>query len=200
MLGMMPAIARIPIISTTDFSKSIVAGADDVSEHVGSGIIADPGGGSTQIFGDADAVLGYKVNCGFRFTSITIPKNSVINTATLTIRQARHDSVNGTPIGTWWGVASDNAGQFSGGTTPSAASKTTASSAFVAAPNGTLSLVVHNVKDIIQEIVNRSGWSSGNALNLFAIAATANAGFALDIWEDYSTTSPTVAKLDVNYT
>jgi len=195
MLGL-GAVARIP--SATAFTRNISDTLDDITEHVGVGIVTDPGGGSTQIFGDGTTALGYLIHIGLRFQNITIPKNAVINTATITLNQAKHPAQTGVPTGTWSAWAVDDAAIFSGGNLPSTVSKTTATHAFVAAATGTKAATVHNVKNIVQELVNRAGWASGNDINFACISGTPG-NIALDIWDDTQTTTPVVAKLDVNY-
>lgn len=194
MLGVGSSAAKIPFINT--FTKSIAATSDDITEQ-SSTIVTDPGSGSTQIFGDATIAL-YLIHTGFRFTSITIPKNAEIVEAYITINQARHPTLTTAPQGTWYAWAHDNAPAFSGGNIPSAVTKTSASAAWVAAASGSKAATQHTVTSIIQEIVNRSGWSSGNAINLFAIADVVNTA-ACDIWDDTQTTSPTVAVLTIRW-
>src|SRR5690606_24113352 len=60
-------------------------------------------------------------------------------------------------------------------------------------------LVQHDVTSIVQEIVNRAGWVSGNAINLYALADTETVT-SIDQWDDFSTTSGTPAQLDIDYT
>lgn len=182
----------------TPFTKNIAATGDDVSEHVGVGLVTDPGGGATQVFGDGTSSLGYLIHGGFRFTDITVPKDSLILSATITLNQAKHAANNSTPTGTWAAWAQDNAAAFSGGNTPASVTKTTATKPFTAASSGTKSLIAHDVATIVQEIVNRAGWTSGNAINFTLVSGTPG-NIALDIWDDFQTTGAVLAKLDVLY-
>lgn len=96
---------------------------------------------------------------GIRFAGVAIPQGSTINSASL-VFTTDIDNTAG-PYGTLHGAADDNLAQWSeGGIEPSNVSRTTASVSLTKAnlPLG------YDVAAIVQEIVNRLGWVSGNAL------------------------------------
>jgi len=181
-------------------SASIIATADDGTERTSDGVWYNSvGGGTTQIFGDAaGAALGLN-HIGLRFQNITIPQGSQIVSATITINQARHPILTTAPTGTWKAWAHDDAPAFvNGADQPSNVTGTTATGTWNTSSSPTIGPIVHTVTNVLQEIVNRSGFASGNAVNFFALAGSVD-GLAIDIWEEYDTTASTVAVLDVTF-
>ena len=120
-----------------------------------------------------------KVGGGIRFQNVTIPQGATVVTAYLTFTCGGSDSstvVNSVIIG----EDTDNAAAFSDlanyqsrrGTIVGGANDNNITSASVnwnSIPAWTLDTEYSSpeIKTIIQEIVNRSGWASGNALVLF---------------------------------
>ena len=147
----------------------------------------------------------------FRFTGVTVPQGSTINSASFKLTgQATYNAGANTVSFLVSAEAHDNAPALvatgsgenlrsSTGTAPRP--RTTAVSA---AWNQT-SIVVDteysiDVTSVIQEIVNRAGWVSGNAI---LIIVDTNTTTTLNEWQDYysydgSTTK--AAKLDIDYT
>lgn len=128
---------------------------------------------------------------GIRVTNVTIAQGATIASATLGLYAG---AVNGTGgAGTIYGRAADNAGQFStGASLPSAVTKTTASTAVSAV--ATTGQKTWDVTAIVQEIVNRAGWASGNAM-AFPIIGTGSG--ANDVqFNDYASGS-NIPYLDV---
>jgi hypothetical protein len=141
---------------------------------------------------------------GLRFTSVTVPQGTSITSATLTL----------TPQATWCpgGItiryhvstqAADNAGALSG---TSGDLNTTARPRSTAdAGPWTQSCVTVDVAqtldvtNIVQEIINRAGWTSGNAI---VILIDTHADTTLGEWQDYHSFDDSAAnapKLDIVY-
>lgn len=102
-----------------------------------------------------------------RFLSVSIPKGSTINSATIALIGTRTRS--GSTIASIKGQAADNAATFTLTVADwTARSQTTASVAWTlpSETNGS-TMTTPDISSVIQEIVNRSGWSSGNALVVF---------------------------------
>lgn len=142
---------------------------------------------------------------GFRWNSVTIPQGATINSAYVTLYCA---NVNGgtTAKTIWYGEAADNAVTFSNTTAnkPEGRAHTTASTAKDFA-TASWTVVGYNTGDkvdvtsIVQEIINRAGWSSGNSL---VIVATDN-GSSNTNYIGHSTYDRAVdrgAQLDIDYT
>lgn len=109
---------------------------------------------------------GYKDTPGFRFQNVTIEQGSTIVTAKIYLVQRR--SGGGTPNIKWFGHDVDNAPKFSSGVMPHSVPKTTASTNFITSGTS-FSTIEHDIKTIVQEIINRAGWVSGNSLAVMAI-------------------------------
>lgn len=118
--------------------------------------------------------LNYRAG-GVRFAGVTIPQGSTINSATLrlTIPAGGNDDF----YATIWGHATDNAADFALANNPYILSqvaepngrpRTTANAPFALLNMGT-GARDFGVTSIVQEIVNRAGWQSGNALALLMI-------------------------------
>lgn len=115
---------------------------------------------------------------GIRFQNIAVDQGATITQATLVLNQGDTTETTGIAAGSYWYAwDTDNAGQFStAGTQPNdvivGGDLTTATGDIL----GTTSLgpveIEHDVTDIVQEIVNRVGWSSGNAINFIGVSAT----------------------------
>jgi hypothetical protein len=112
--------------------------------------------GSTWSCPASTMAAGASTFAGIRFREILIPKNAVIASATVSFTTSYIPE--GTTFGSVYGEASDNAPDWvNPGTLPDTVAKTTASVAIPSASPWT-------VTAIVQELVNRAGWSTGNAL------------------------------------
>ncbi len=137
---------------------------------------------------------GLTVLAFLRFLNVTIPQGATIDSATLTLNIT---DISGTPDTTLYGVDEDNAAAFAApGNLPSAATKTTASAD--PDPAGAGSKVI-TITSIVQEIIDRAGWASGNAM---AFVGDDNAGTGPSYWsaEDYEDAGTAEATLDITYT
>jgi len=129
-------------------------------------------GGEQPTWGDCDAAM--------RFRSIAIPKNTTMNLARLVYD---YDTVGSAPTGAWkfrvYGIAEDNAADFESGSNPFGRSRTTA---YVeindSGPPTSGGSKTINVASIVNEIVSRSGWSSGNAIAFVLV----DNGSDNDVW------------------
>jgi hypothetical protein len=168
----------------TTFSASVAAALDNGAEFVSSTFITS----STLVVGN---VAAFTANSGIRFINVTVPQGATINSATITNYA---QVVTGTCLALWYAWDTDNAGRFSfGGDLPSNVTKTTAFTAFTAS-NGD---IAHDITSVVQEIVDRAGWASGNAINLIAFdnGSALNEGTE---WDGFSTGTPGL--LDIDYT
>lgn len=97
---------------------------------------------------------------GWRWTGVTVPQGSTINSATLGLRVLED---YGTSKGKFYGDDVDNSAALANtaGGKVSGRTKTTASAVFTPAGTGDKTL---DVTSIVQEIVDRAGWASGNAM------------------------------------
>jgi hypothetical protein len=134
---------------------------------------------------------GMVFHTGLRWGNITIPKSATINTAYIDAYVVNSSS----PTVSVFAWAHDNAPQFNGTTYyPSAVTKTSASvnSGF----GSTGWVTTPNLASVVQEIVSRAGWSSGNALNFIIWGGGADYAFI----DDYSKAGENQPQLTITYT
>lgn len=143
--------------------------------------------------------LSYRFMGGFRFTGTTIPQGAVINSATLTLTADRSESgVCGCDVKA---EDVDDSTQF-GNEDPTWSGRTpTSASVAWAAGAWTMDAEYESpdIASVIQEIVNRGGWSSGNAINILFY----DDGSGSHDWRacySYDGNSAKAAKLDIDYT
>jgi len=118
-------------------------------------------------------------SCAVRFTGVTIPQGTIISSATLSIAA---DTVAGATriyVRTY-GIDEDNTADFT--SNPENRTKTTATSDINDNLPSAGQFLNLNVTAIVQEIVDRGGWASGNAMGLWVMeyGSTANGTYILD--------------------
>ena len=168
-----------------------IATSDDDAEESSAGVNRSSGDLELVVDGSANQVVG------LRFTNLTIPAGATIASAFV---QFTTDEVKTDPTQlTIAGEASDNAATFTGtASNISSRSRTTATVAWAPVPWTTVNEAganqrTPNLASIVQQIVNRPGWASGNAMVL-VITGT---GTRTAVSFDGSATS--AAKLTVNW-
>ena len=183
------SVVGLALISS--FTKAIVSDADDGLYFDGAGWFSntdvDVGGGASQ--GDSGFGLS---QAGFRFTSVAVPQGASVSSATIFLTEGPN-GILGSDFGDLLGVSADNAAAWSGSNHPNNAVGTTAAVAITSA-----NYLAINVTSIVQEIVNRAGWSPGNAMAFFGNTAAAT-GDIVD-WTDYSNAGGVgAASLEIAY-
>lgn len=132
---------------------------------------------------------------GVRFTGATVPQGATINSATLLVNIV--NTTNDTFDADFYGEAADNPGTFTGSSgNISGRTRTTAKKTVVAADVGAGWYSI-DVTAVVQEIVNRGGWASGNAI-VIILDALSNS-IALQ-FRAYDGGAGDAAKLDIDYT
>ncbi len=145
---------------------AISATSDDGTTRIGLGNYD-----STQFAQGDNGSIYY---LGLRYSGVAIPQGAQITSATLVLKSNALGGGSGTRWGNLYGDAADNAAVWSNSSRPDQIAKTAASTPLAysliqgAACN-------QDVTAIIQEIINRAGWTSGNSLRI-AGDATAGAG------------------------
>jgi len=144
---------------------------------------------------------GFHYSGGFRFPGVTIPNAATINSATFTIHVI---AVAGSSTDLYvYANDVDNAAAFSTTNRPQHASWTRTTASAVTASGTTADVdVAFNVASIVQEIVDRAGWVSGNAIAFevdMDAAETYNTITVRD-QEDEFAQSAAGATLDIDYT
>jgi hypothetical protein len=170
---------------------AITASSDDVNEVDGT-LTPDA---ATVWLGNGGSTTGSYT--GLRFASVGIPKNAIINTATLqVISSQKQDTTIAFSIAA---DATGNSPTFASVTKPSLRAQTSnkvnhnSSVRWLAGKPYTLD----EIKVVIQEIVSRADWQSGNGLSLIMKGASAG---SLDRKFIKSFDGGGAAKLVVTYT
>lgn len=148
----------------------------------------------------AGNVFGTNYYAGLRFLAVAVPQGATITSATLTLIVGGA-AFGGTGagaasgFGNWKGVASDNAPTWSTANLAITTSRTTASATILGSTTVETTRA-HDVTSIVQEIVNRAGWVSGNAL---AIAGDPTGATSYCPYYDYVDNSAKAATLSITY-
>ncbi len=134
---------------------------------------------------------------GLRFQDVTVPRNATITSASVTFRAAAAGT--GTPTINVWGEAADNAATFTTGASNISNRAATSSVAWaLTAWTSGQDYTTSSLVTPVQEIVNRAGWASGNAMVIMTqMTATSPANRTVVAWDD--TTQANEASLTVCY-
>jgi hypothetical protein len=172
---------------------TVVASADDVrmqgiANDVGRAVGTGSGTSSITetILSPGSHTTNDEWSIGARFTGIAVAKNATISSATFSMKAQATYASGGTIAYLVSAHASDNAGTFSG----TGGQLNTTNRPRTTAVSGvwTQSSVTANtrysidVTSVVQELVNRAGWASGNAI---AIIVDTNSTTTLGEWQDY---------------
>ena len=184
----------------TALALQVAASSDDARN------LASLGTGSTTVatqhLGKFDTTNIYV--SGFRFTSVAIPQGATILSAILDLYSSG-TAIGTSPLVKFYGNAIDNATAFNISTEkPESKTKTTASVSKTftsSAWNPTTGFGVDpvDIAGVVQEIVSRAGWASGNALAVLAYDnGSANSTYVGV--STYDSASSRGAKLTIAYT
>jgi len=115
-------------------------------------------------------IVGDTYNAGIRFPSVTVPQGATITSATITLHAERFSGTITNVHAIQKGDDVDDAAAWSSTSRPSQITPTTASGVDwdPTAWTSNAAYVLPAITDIVQEIVSRAGWASGNAMR-FAI-------------------------------
>lgn len=168
------------------FSRQISQSTDDVNGQAATNTT------STLIYQEAANTYG-----GYRFQNVTIPPGSTITSATLSVyvQNASYD----TPNMEFYCQAADNPGTFTNDEDWFTATRswTTNKATWTGTDIGTGWKTTANFAAALQEVIDRSGWASGNAI---VVGTKALSGCVMRIraWDYDSGASAT--SLNVTYT
>lgn len=143
------------------------AGSDDVEETEGGG-----SDGAMNMGNNGDLDIDASDRVGMRFTNVQIPKNANISSAAIEFTATVNNISAGTK--TIQGQAADNPATFTSTTNDVTNRTKTAASVSWTLSNWSANQAYQTVdiKTIVQELVNRAGWASGNAMAFFVYGAT----------------------------
>lgn len=178
-----------PVEIDPTVNVSVAAGANDGYSYGASSWAAN---GTKMAFGRGGG--GALYHPGIRFTSIAVDQGATITSATLTIKARTSSGVGG--AGTIFARAADNPPNFDSSNPPQSVSRTTASTAVAAST--AQDVRNYDVTAIVQEIVNRAGWASGNALATAWVGTGTTGNFTY--FEAYEYAGSDQASLSITYT
>lgn len=189
---------QAPLTPVTISNAKPGVGADDGSWGIGSWTGFDNSANDVT-FGDQGGG-SFVANNFVRFPGLAIPIGATITAATLTLRSTAGLSGAGTAKRLIYADAADNSAAVATRNDGVGRTKTTANVAWdVSVWTSTTDYTSADIKTVIQEIVNRAGWVSGNAIQLLLIDnGTPNDLFAKFMSRDGS--SSTCARLTISYT
>lgn len=173
----------------SSLSRAISAGADDGTMY--DGTIENTG---TTLIVDG----GFNSQAWLRFQNVTIPQGAVISAATITLIGA---SGSGTLTVTFKAQNADSAGALSVGEDGTGRTWTSAAANTWAIPTlsaGT-SYTGPDITDILQTVVNRGGWASGNNMLIALLYSSSSGGASRAFRSGDNGSSPKYAVLDVTY-
>lgn len=157
---------------------------DDAGEVAATNVTSVTLDGTT-----VDAKIHGLNHIGFRFPSITVAQGATVSSAVLKFDLLNNYSGVGTvSTTTVYGEAADTSAAFAAtGSNISGRSRTTASVAgsTLNDTNTQFQTTGITVTSIVQEIVNRAGWSSGNALAILFIGNGSSGNFVQPYMWDY---------------
>ena len=168
------------------YSSTISASTDD----------ADQSAGTVDLTGTTLNVNGTGQYAGLRFTNVTIPNAATINTATLDLEftTTTHDD----PDIEIYAEDTDDAATFAASSNNiSSRTPTTATTTWTATSIGTGVKTTPSIAAIIQEIINRPGWTSGNDIAII-LHGLSSSSFVRLRTLNAGTGSP--ATLNIDYT
>lgn len=143
------------------------------------------------------AVVGVAAYGGARFQTLAIPQGSTIDSATLTTFK---DSTGASSVTVRiYGADVDDAGAWSASNRMRLITKTAAYHEFATTSGADANPQNRDVTAIVQEIVNRAGWASGNDMGFACFPQTAT-GTRTWNFADYNHATLDAAALEVTFT
>jgi hypothetical protein len=198
----------IPSTGNTPFTQRILTANSDVEEvdadrGVGEYVgMMDLGSSDLEVNTSSDDWgSGY---FGLRYTNVTIPQGATIVSAKIQFHVDDNDVGGSTPVtATFRGEDADNAAAFSAtdfdltNRTQTSASVDWAIPTWAAAHDEGANQLSAELNTIVQEIVDRPGWASGNALVLMKLGWTGSGERTAESYNEEPAAAP---ELQITYT
>lgn len=184
--------AIYPVAIDPDITEDIGADNDDGAGRESNSTWKSSPGSYGSYLGANSPTAQY--DPGFRFQTVAVDQGVTIDLANLKFNVTRKFGAYAGAV--FYGDDVDDSAAWSDGTRPSQRTKTSASVTF-ARPSST-GIKTVDVTSIVQEIVNRGGWASGNDISLFGI--TYETTYRITVFEDFSNAGTDEAQLEIDYT
>jgi len=170
----------------TTLNLQVGASSDDVHQA---------GGGNVTLTGTTISVGTTTEWAGFRFQNVTIPPGSIINTASIQVKV--FSTTFDDPNVDIYGEDVDDASTFvASNNNISNRTRTTAKTTWNNTGIGSGFRTSPDIAAVIQEIIDRAGWLSGNDLNII-LDGLASSSFVFYSYDNAAADAP---KLDIDYT
>lgn len=183
--------AIYPVAIDPDITEDIVANADD-GHQIDTGFYALFV--SAIYCGSTGGAAADKRHPGFRFQSVALDQGVTIDLANLKVNvTGKITNYGGATI---YGDDVDDSAAWTNGTRPSTRTKTTASATLTRPASTGIKTV--NVTSIVQEIVNRGGWTTGNDISLFGLSYETT--YRITKIEDFNSAGTDEAQLEIDFT
>lgn len=148
---------------------------------------------SSRVYAGRNSVSTF--HAGFRFTGVPVPQGATVSSATLTLEVLL---AAGTPTTTVYGADEDTAPAFSASARPSQFSKTDASAT---GPTAVVQSHPITITSVVQEIVSRGSWVSGNDMRFGVFHDGGGSGYNnVEICDITTWGNQNFATLDIDYT
>ena len=181
---------------STTWSAQIVASGDD--GWWDQAMNFENSGTTTKV--GFSGMMYVNENSWFRFQNVTVPQGSTISTATLTLIGASNATATFDMI--LRGEDTDDSTAYSSRTDAHSASNTTANVTW----SGSSSWATGDshdspeIKTVIQEITDRTGWASGNDLTLRLLYGGSGLGGEYYLFKTFDDSAGVSASLSITYT
>ena len=198
------AIMRVAVMAILMFAFFFVSGSVEAAQFVQSPQVSaddcfenDANVGlncSNVIWVESGSIASGRINTGIRFPNVTVAQGTTVDSATISMKS--NESGGQRLEGVIWGHDVDNStlGDVTGLTT------TTASVSWNTGNIGTNVRVTKDITAIVQEILNRGGWVSGNGMSII-IKGRDGSNYNFFGWSvDNSATPADDAILTINFT
>ncbi|GEM_PF-6741852 len=186
-LAAIAAIAFAPpvhVYAQSSFLGQVINGTDDAKENSG---VVNRSSATISIGGDQ--------YIGLRYRNVTIPQGASILSAQVTFKST---TVASTATFTIKAQAIDNAAAFASTASNISSRAVTVASVTTGLTGSSSPYTTVDLSVVIQEVINRSGWSSGNAIALIIERVTPATGTKIvSTFESAGTSS--AASLNISY-
>ena len=162
--GCMASTLSYRINTSSDDAEEVVSGWNSGSQSTNSGVLNIGYNGSEQQV------------VGLRFNGIQLPKNANISSAY--IEFTSYDNQSNSADYTIYAEDADNPSTYSSGRKAASLSTLSSTVSWNAVPSWSSGGIYRtpDLKSLVQSLVNRSGWSNGNAMNFIIKLAGSSSG------------------------
>lgn len=169
------------------FNGAVTQSSDDAGES---------GNGTVTIDGTTIGSGGGATWAALRFQNVTIPPGSIINSAVVDLWFT--STPNSSPNHDIYCQAADNAATFAASSNNiSGRPRTTAKTPWTATSIGTGNQNTPDLAAAVQEVIDRDGWSSGNALAIVFDAIASGDGIVFAAYDHATLAAPAIT---IDYT